>query len=677
MSLSAAKTRVMFAREYLFNRVDDVEPTLRAAEEFLAAVDDDEKAPVVAEIAEIRAELENTPTSEESRMMSGAKGKISQARFQMEHNYGRSDVEETLDAALPYLDGVRERFHGPILAELEEARRQLGGAEPEPAPDAVGVATVTVPPGQPHPHVSQANTRVVQARSAVEGGYAEGVEEVLQQALDLLAPVPDDQKAELLTQIDQLRVEAEAVVKAEAIRRVESGLDIELSGVSSTMDYNFQESRRSLARFHERFSREDVARVLPEAAIERYRARAAELATKLDAVVKADALDRAGSKLRELEERLETDPLAGLTQDAAYQVTSQLRYLREGVLEQLGKLPEDDPDAVAVRDRLAATDRRLDEASAAWGSAALHAEVTGHWAGVRQGIDGWQAESVDAARATLYAPSLPGTHAAARQLRYFLRDSAATRAEHPADEVLRAVYREADELYDEATAKLNTGFERILDLAEAMPTPMQSADHQQTMHLDSAAQTMLEDTPYLEPTRNRIEALADRWKREYDEVIEARKALYQQLSVEADTAWPEIVASSGATADFDPSDHGVRGSTVLLTDVYNRCGWEWSGREYGFAAKHRGVVLAGVYEPHVMKALEHAWYELKLDVGDRITWDVIAVVEGPGQIGERTVRTVRSADTGAEIGKIEEWPVIDCLRLRVVGLHAGPVAVGP
>jgi hypothetical protein len=93
--------------------------------------------------------------------------------------------------------------------------------------------------------------------------------------------------------------------------------------------------------------------------------------------------------------------------------------------------------------------------------------------------------------------------------------------------------------------------------------------------------------------------------------------------------------------------------------------------------KHQGVVLGGVWEPHVLGALEYAWYELKLDVNDRITWDVIAVVEGPGSIGERTERIVREAGTGAELGKIEEWPGVDCLRLRIVGLHAGPVAVGP
>src|SRR5215467_6139034 len=262
MSLSAAKTRVMFAREYLGNRVGEVEPTLLAAEGFLADVEDDQKATVLAEIAEIRAELDNLPTDDESRLMSGAKGKVTQARFQMEHNYGRGDVEETLAAAGQFLEGVRERFHGPMLAQVDEVRRLLGQAEPDPAPDTPEEA-VAAAPDQPHPHLSRAYTRIVQARSLVGTGRTEDVGYVLQEVLDLLAPVPDEQKAGLLSQVDQIRVEAEAAGTAEKIRRIETALDIELSGVTSTLDYNFPESRRGLARFHERFAREDVAQVLP------------------------------------------------------------------------------------------------------------------------------------------------------------------------------------------------------------------------------------------------------------------------------------------------------------------------------------------------------------------------------------------------------------------------------
>ena len=90
-----------------------------------------------------------------------------------------------------------------------------------------------------------------------------------------------------------------------------------------------------------------------------------------------------------------------------------------------------------------------------------------------------------------------------------------------------------------------------------------------------------------------------------------------------------------------------------------------------------GAVIGGVYEPHVLAALEHAWYQLKLSVGDRIVWDVIGIVEGPDKIGVRTTVTLRDKSSGAKLGEIEEWPPIDCVRIRIVALRAGPVAVTP
>jgi hypothetical protein len=53
------------------------------------------------------------------------------------------------------------------------------------------------------------------------------------------------------------------------------------------------------------------------------------------------------------------------------------------------------------------------------------------------------------------------------------------------------------------------------------------------------------------------------------------------------------------------------------------------------------------------------------------------VVEGAGQIGERTTRTLVDARSGNPIGKVEEWPLVECVRLRVIGLHAGPLAIAP
>jgi hypothetical protein len=244
------------------------------------------------------------------------------------------------------------------------------------------------------------------------------------------------------------------------------------------------------------------------------------------------------------------------------------------------------------------------------------------------------------------------------------------------NEPIQGARRGATELFEAAAAKVNAAFVRNLDHAEAMPSPLREDDLEGTLHLSRAADTMLDGTQYKTEIMRRIEALDVRWRTEYDELREARQKLYDTLAADADANWPGIVAASGATDGFDPWSDNLPTRPVLLRGVRNRCGWEWSGREYGFAMNYQATVLGGVWEPHVLRALEYAWYDLKLDVNDTIPWDVIAVVEGPGKIGERTERVLRDKN-GSELGTIEAWPDVDCVRLRVIGLHAGPVAVGP
>jgi hypothetical protein len=128
MSLSAAKSRVIFAREYLNSpRSGEIEPLLQMAEGFLAEVPDEEKEPVLAEIAEIRAALEAAPTQDETRKTAAAQGKIRQARDQVERGYNRDDIVTTLGVAEGYLAEVRDKFKETILAEISQVRAQTTG----------------------------------------------------------------------------------------------------------------------------------------------------------------------------------------------------------------------------------------------------------------------------------------------------------------------------------------------------------------------------------------------------------------------------------------------------------------------------------------------------------------------------------------------------------------------
>jgi hypothetical protein len=755
MSLSAARSRLMLAKDNLdMNRADEVEPLLAAAEEFLAQVPEEDgadKAVLLLAITGVRAELAARPTPDERRNVSLAQGKIRLARNQIEHNYLPEYIVESLEAALQALEDVRDEFRKPLLVEVDEVRALLRGTAPTPAPAPEPVAepvavAVTAPSEEDERSLSRAQSQLRWARSSLDSRRYDEVERNAQQALDLVAAVADDVKADLLREIEQIRAEAieanaaqerAALIsratgqlrslrsdaenggrleqigyqlenvqqllagvpdehKADLLREVEEirtladqveqnqrfqalerMLDSHLSEADSLKEYDFDGGRRALARFHERMAQDDVAE-LPETTKERLRARAAELTGELDGNRKADALGRAESRMRDIAEVLENDPFAGRPDDEVYRTATTLEHYRNQVLDYLKRVPEPDADVQAVRDRLAALDGTLAHYNDVWAEAKAEARVTGHWNGIRQSNEGWEDEAIDAVPPSMFAPSVPRTRNALVDAMRFRADAEVQRIrdEYPGNEAIQAAWRASGEVFEASAAKVNAAFVRSLDHADAMPSPMIEDDINNTMHLSSAADTMLAGTAYQAAVLDRIRALDARWRREYAEMREARQKLYDTLAADAEVKWPEIAGASGATTEFDLWNP-EKGQTILLSGVYNRCGWEWSGREYGFAAKHGGVVLGGIWAPHVLRALEYAWYELKLDVNDRIPWDLIAVVEGPSTIGERTQRVIRDASTGAELGKVEEWPGVDCLVLRIVGLHAGPVAIGP
>lgn len=702
MSLSAAKSRVMFAKEYLDSpRSGEIEPLLQAAEGFLAEVPDEEKEPVLAEIAEVRAALEAAPTQDEIRKTSAAQGKIRQARDQIERGYNRDDIGTTLRVAEDYLAEVRDKYKETILLEISQLRAQLGAQPtPDPAPAQASSGPSGQVAGSARPaattsgapaadDISEADSRGIrQARQLLNyarelagtPGRLEESELKVEQALNLLASVPDTVavKGEMLAEADEVRAIAADSENAEKIAAVRRALDSELSLVDSAKEYDQSGARGALARFHERFSRDDVA-VLPESVTVEYRARVAALTAEVDGFVKADALSRAESRMRDIEQVAASDPYAGLADDAVYRVGTDLEHYKNQLLDYLRRIAEGDADVAAVRQRLAAAEARLGEYGARWNENKAQDRVTSHYNGILDSIAGWEDEAIDAAPPSMYSPSLPRTRDAMVQVLSLQGDAEVVRirGEYPDNEIIQETWRDAQSLFAAAADKVNAAFARSLDHFERMPSPMREGDLQQTMHLSAAAETMLEHTRYREPILARIDALNSRWRKDYSELRETRRQMYEQLSAEAEQKWPAIVAASAASEGFDPWSPGAVGQTVLLKQVYNRCGWEWSGREYGFAMKYQAKVLGGVWEPHVLKALEYAWYELKLDVNDRIPWDLIAVVEGTGQIGERMTRALVDARSGVTIGKIEEWPNVECVRLRVIGLHAGPVAVAP
>ncbi len=553
MSISAAKSRVMQAKMQLESgRTDDAEATLLAAERFLEGLSVDEKAPVVAELAAIRAEIASRMRPEEERNLSAAKNTLRQVRSQLESKQFLG-LEDTIAKAERFLQDVGPTHKVDVVKDVAALREQLRTA--------TGVSSI----------------------------------------------------------------DADTVVLRSADRA---------SGARATVD---------------------------------------------PTSIKTDALARALPILRELEAGVASDPFEGLEQREAYVATRKLYTLKDRVEVALGPVAEDDEDVKAIRARLVETDRKIEKASAAWGKAELDAQVGGSWMVIQSDIEGWDLEAIGTNTGPLEEPRLPKTQAAIHRIGYLLADPETKRIRdvNRGDPTLDAVYRTAEATFEAAAAKLDAAFNKVLDEAEKLPTPMRRLELDRPALLAFGAEYAFKGTSYLEANVARARKLDERWKAELAAIMKTRQALYAKLAAEADAAWPALVERTGAHEEFDPTDVTARGKVVLLRGVYNRSGWDFGGRDYDFAMRFDGTPVGASYEPHVLKALEHAWYELKLDVNDRIPWDVIGVVDGGGKIGEKTIITLRSKDTGLEIGKLEEFRPVDCIRLKIIGLHAGPVAVGP
>jgi hypothetical protein len=349
--------------------------------------------------------------------------------------------------------------------------------------------------------------------------------------------------------------------------------------------------------------------------------------------------------------------------------------LRARAFGSLRHVPDGDPEVRALVARIIAVDRVVETAAARWGKAALDEQVSNSWETVEDAIAGWHDETIESDDPTaLHAPTLSRTRTAIQRTRIFLEDpeSRRIRAAHPDDAVVQAPYRNAEHVFAEASAKLAAAFSRVLDVAEAMEPPLNQFLLRAPSQLAYGAAAVFEGSPYQASIVARAQALDVRWKAAVAAVMKGRQDLYDKLSGEAELHWPRLRETFDVVG-FDR--YVVPGMLVRLDRIYNRSGWDYGSRELDFAARVDGVLIAGTYTPHVRKALEYAWYELKLDVNDRVPWDLIAVVEGDGKIGVRTQVTLRDRSSGAKLGELEEWPLADCVRIRIIGLHAGPVSV--
>ncbi|GGM87315.1 hypothetical protein GCM10007977_106590 [Dactylosporangium sucinum] len=730
MSLSAAKGRVNLAQENLESgRTDGIESMIDTAEGYLDGLPDEEAAPVRAQIAAIRAELAGRMSPEDELAIRGARYKLRQVADWIGMDYPADQIESGIRLALEYLVSVPDVHKAPVLEEIADFRTQYqggSGTAPATTPPATIPATTTtaaapiVAPGAPvstdpvstEPGPTDDELSLIRrAKTSLMWARENKDEDKVREAEELLKGVGDVHRASLLEEIGAIRQQIAEAESAEKIRQVTQFIDVRFEPAE-------EGDASSLAYCFGRLASDEVRSVLPAAMMEQYQARLAAAFDSRVVALKANALERAEPLLRTLEGYLRRDLFVGLGEGETYRIVSECGNLTSRVLHELQAaghvdsfgvwaeardevaeddmravnarlvVAEDDADFRAVRARLAAAEETIAAALAAWRKVQLAAEVADTWRRVRGEFEGWVQETVPADRRPLEPANLPLTRLSIICTRSMLEEprTLEIRRDNAGESTIEATYQDAEQVLQAARAKVDAAFGQVMDEAEQVTLPLDEfgafdlgklATDQQTAadRLISDLQHSLADSGYLEPAVARVRRLNERRQAEIAAAIQARQELYDRLTAEAEAAWPAIVAATGATAGFDPTDPAKVGTVVLLEQVYNRARWEFNSCD--FAVRWGSTPVGGGYADYVQRTLEHAWYELKLDVNDRIPWDLVGVVEGPGKIGERTTRILKDTNTNLEIGKIEEWPPVDCTWLRIIALHAGPVAVGP
>ena len=694
-SVSAALGKIRQARSQIEGRqTSGIDDTLRAAEGYLASVPDAVKAAAVAEIAAVRAAL-SAMRPEAPRQQVAEVPRASGAA-----DPSRAPVAAAAPAAVAARAPapVAAAATAPVANPPPAARptppsfeRASGAAPPRPPAAAPAATAPAHPAASPppaakpaplsdddHANLSRAKGRVNQARSLIETRRTENVAAILDEAMGFIDQLPAGAGAQLAADVAKLREQAAGTDAAEDTRRIDEELGRHSRSAAQDIEHgSFRGATASIERVEARVKDEDVRRILKPDAVAAYAAGAADLRKRLAARIKADALDRALPLANDLEACVADDPFAGKDQRAAYEATGAVETLKHRIRAALRPVPEGDADVQAIEARIVAVDAKVDAASIAWGKARLDAEVENGWSFVESAIAGWDAERVPEGERPFSSPDLPRTKLAIQRIKYLLADpaTAKVREENKGDATIEGTYRKAEAIFEAAADKLGAAYAKVIEQGEPLEAPLNQFDLERPAHLAHDAEQTLAGTRHAESIAARARAVDARWKAEVAAIQKARQELLEKLSAEADVAWPAIAAATKAVK-FDVNNLAP-GTVVLLEDVYNRCGWDYGGRQWDFAVWMDEVVVAGVYEPHVVKAIEHACYEQKVGVTDRVTWNLVGVIVGPSRIGERTTVVLRDKFTNFEIGKLEEWPLIDCLKIKIIALHAGPVAVGP
>ncbi|KAF7370071.1 hypothetical protein MSAN_00637100 [Mycena sanguinolenta] len=690
----SAKRKVFWGSEYFqSNRMDQVEGEFKAAENLLQSDHSKEANDLRDQIAQIRDKVADTVSSVDQSRVNNAEAELRALRDWIDRlgtptldTAAKERANQRLNKAVELLNlvtpGARygERVKAPVLKQIADIRAQWqipAVIAPTPPPP-----THASRPGQPcpTPRRSRTRTRTSSTGCGVTSRRTDGLENAFIDAQKLMDPLPMAYQEPFLAEIEGLRVLLQEVRQAEAARKFTGRLDRLLSMCQYVADnYQWDRFDSTVANFDEVFKMDEVQEGLGPKLIGEYEEKRKAMIMARAVQMKSTKLKAVEAPLRELQAMVESNPLEGVPEHSAYQVAGNFRSYKSRVESGLDGLPEEDEDVKRIRGIIADSDAKYAAYDNAWAKGVLHEQVKRTWEVVLIDQEDWQQETVRADARPLDTPPLPKTRMTIMRVRNYLHNDSSvqrTRNENKGDEVIAAIDAQAASVLEAAGSKLAAAYADMLDVGEALPTPT-GADRftrDRIGPLQGEVRTVFENTRWLASIMSRLTALDDKWSGDLDRLAKERAELGTKLTADGLAAWPGIVAQTGAsTSRFDPGA-AQAGQTFVLEGVYNRAGWDYDGNAYEFSMMCDGIVIAGLYEPYIKKALDHAAYELKLTIDDHKKWDLVGLVLGPGTVKQRQKTTIRN---GMNSYEVEEWNPVACLRFRVVALRAGPVAVGP
>jgi hypothetical protein len=672
-----AKRNLSSAKDYAQSeRWDNLADAMKKAEADMEGLSDAEKKPLLEEIAAIKALVTKSIEDDVNKRLAKITDDPSTKKFAVDRATLRLNSEE----AKNYADA----------ATIEKLRKKVAaaGGDAAPAKPAETSNTPAKPSTTAKPELSgdlkTAAFRIEQAQTHLNQNDPSFAARSLDQARALLKDIPAAQKAPLLAdiskvskQIDEYELKAQ---RDEEHRRI----DEQVSRYVGTAENSIESGRVTHSEFFEKsadlLKTHDAKTYLSPEELKTYQQRLAAALAKSNEHNITVSIERSADILKELEEKVASDPFKGLDERAAHDAWVDIKTLSDRVKGEFARVPNDEPRIKKVLDRVAAAEAKVEAASGKWAIEKMQEQIAESWKVDSDHFKGWESETPDPQAAKdRRVDGLQKTIQAIRGSLYWLNDTDTkqTLDKYKDDAVVRATVKAARDTVEGAGAKLDKAFNAVLAGMEAAPMPDREADRFAAIILAGDAEQWFAGTKYAAANVARAKKLDEKWKAEVARIEKERAETLKRMTDEATAAWAKIEPALSYERGFDPSNADqYKGKTIRIKGYYNRARWDFDAK-YHFACDIKGKPVAGNYAPHVLAAFNDVQDKSHYGIDDHTEWDLIAVVEGEGSVNRRVTTEFRDKDTNQVLFKAESYKAEPCVEIKIIGMHTGPLAVGP